>query len=154
MEKRGEKPMTAPSLDQQLEQAIRHYIDACNAAAAAAISACFVPDATHYFPQTQKWSSADAIGTSFSRWVAQTGRRWTVDQILTDADRCAAILEWTQFDPPARVLRGVDWFLFERERLRIREIRCYFAARPDLQVARQELQSFDYGARGYPTVAA
>jgi hypothetical protein len=46
--------MAAPGLDQQLEHAIRHYVDACNAADTAAISACFAPDATHYFPQTPK----------------------------------------------------------------------------------------------------
>jgi hypothetical protein len=49
---------------------------------------------------------AAAIGTSFAKLVAQTGRRWTVDQILTDVDRGGAVLEWTQFDPPDDVLRA------------------------------------------------
>jgi len=60
------------------------------------------------------------------------------------------VLEWTQFDKTGRILRGVDWFVFEAGSFRIQEIRAYGAApiQPDLE--RQELRAFDYVGRGYP----
>ena len=48
-------------------------------------------------------------------------------------------------------MRGVDWFVFEPETLRIREVRSYMAAGLGLEVDRQELREFDYAGRGYPT---
>jgi hypothetical protein len=36
--------------DDAMESLIRRYFDACNAADANAIAACFVADAVHYFP--------------------------------------------------------------------------------------------------------
>jgi hypothetical protein len=50
--------------------------------------------------------------------------------MLTDVDRCAAVLEWTRFN---------------------QEIRCYTATPIHPDMARQELQDFDYAGRGYPT---
>ena len=136
----------------RMEQVIRTYIGACNNADATAISACFRSDAVHYGPGIPKWSGAAAIGGNFAKRVAETGQWWTVDQLVTDADRCAAALEWTRFDPPRRqILRGVDWFDFEEQTLLIREVRPYFAVRPDPNAERQQLQDFDYAARGYPT---
>lgn len=144
--------MAQPTLPQRLEQAIRTYIQACNDADAGAISACFRADAIHYAPGIPKWVGATTIGGNFATRVAATGQWWTVDQILTDAERSAAALEWTRFDPSRRqILRGVDWFIFESETLLILEVRPYWAARPDPDMARQELQEFDYAGRGYPT---
>jgi hypothetical protein len=76
---------------------------------------------------------------------------WTVDKVLVDADRREGVLEWTQFDKEGRMLRGLDWFIFEPESLRIREIRAYGAAPIQRDLERQELQDFDYTGRGYPT---
>src|SRR6266496_2849791 len=99
-----------------------------------------------------KMSGATVIGANFEKRVTDTGQWWTVDQILTDAKRSAAVLEWTRFDPSRRhILRGVDWFVFDGETLHIREVRTYLAARPDPNPPRQELQDFDYAACGYPT---
>ena len=99
-----------------------------------------------------KWSGAAAIGGNFAKRVSETCQWWTVDQLVADADRCAAALEWTRFDPSRRqIVRGVDWFDFEEETLLIREVRPYFAARPDPNAERQQLQDFDHAARGYPT---
>ena len=64
-----------------------------------------------------------------------------------------ATLEWTRLDRNARIVRGADWFVFEPRTLRIREIRLYFAVRPNPDAARQELRDFDYAGRGYPTSA-
>jgi hypothetical protein len=76
-----------------------------------------------------------------------------VDQVLVDVDRYAAALEWTRFDRNARVVRGVDWFVFEPQTVRIREVRPYFAVLPRSDQVRQEMQDFDYAGRGYPTSA-
>ncbi len=90
------------------------------------------------------------VGKNFVKRVQDLGHLWTVDEVLVDAERCAGVLEWTRFDKKGRVLRGVDWFVFEGGSFRIQEIRSYGAApvQPDLD--RQELQDFDYAGRRYP----
>jgi hypothetical protein len=98
-----------------------------------------------------KWSGASTIGGNFASRVHERGLYWTVDQIIADSSRSSAALEWTLFDRQGRILRGVDWFVFEPETLRIREIRSYMAAGLGLEVDRQELREFDYAGRGYPT---
>ena len=134
----------------RMEQAIRAYIHACNEGDATAIAACFTPDAVHYSAMP-KWTGAKLIGGNFSKRVSETGQWWTVDQILIDASRLGAILEWTRFDPSQqKILRGVDWFVFDQT-FRFREARTYLAGRNDPAAQRQELQDFDYAGRGYPT---
>jgi methyltransferase len=145
--------MTEPTLSQRIEQVIRTYIQACNDADANAIAACFCPDAVHYGPAAPKWSGAATIGDHFAKRVRELGLCWTVDQVLVDVERCAAALEWTRFDRNARVVRGVDWFVFEPQTVRIHEVRPYFAVSPRPDLARQEMQDFDYMGRGYPTNA-
>ena len=143
--------MSTPIPAQRMEQAIRTYIRACNDGNATAISACFREDAVHYGPGMPKWSGASTIGKNFATRVLETGQWWTVDQVLTDAERGSAALEWTRFDPSRRqILRGVDWFVFDKETFLIGEVRPYFATRPDPNAARQEQQEFDYRGRGYP----
>ena len=133
----------------RMEQAIRAYIHACNEADATAIAACFAPDAVHYSGMP-KWTGAKLIGANFSKRVSETGQWWTVDQILIDASRLGAILEWTRFNPSQQTLvRGVDWFVFD-ETLCFREVRTYLAG-SDPAAQRRELQDFDYAGRGYPT---
>ena len=138
-------------LDVGMERAIRTYIDACNAADAGEISRCFCSDAVHYGPGISKWTGASTIGANFAMRVFETKQWWTVDQVLTDANRSSAALEWTRFDPSRQqILRGVDLFVFQPETLLIREVRPYFAVRPALDKPRQELMDFDYAGRGYP----
>jgi hypothetical protein len=134
-----------------MEQVIRTYIKGCNDAEA--ISACFCADAAHYFFDHDKWQGAAAIGRNFAQYVHERGRFWTVDQVLTDADRCAAVMEWTVFHrQPSRLIRGMDWFVFDRDTLRIREVRFCVAAPARPEIVRQELRDFDYAGRGYPTL--
>ena len=134
---------------QRIEKVIRTYIQACNDADTKGIASCFCPDAVHYFPHIPKWSGAGAIAENFTKRVQEQGQCWTVDQVLVDVDRCAAALEWTRFDRDGRVVRGVDWFVFEPKTISIREVRPYAAAfRTD--IVRQELQDFEYAGRGYP----
>ena len=145
--------MAGPTLAQRVEQVVRTYIGACNSGDATAIAACFSPDAVHYGPSAPKWSGAAAIGDNFAKRVRELGLCWTVDQVLVDVERCAAALEWTRFDRNSWVVRGVDWFVFEPQTVRIQEVRPYFAVPPRPDLARQEMQDFDYAGRGYPTNA-
>jgi hypothetical protein len=74
-----------------------------------------------------------------------------VDQLLIDVDQSAAAVEWTGFNRQhARIVRGVDWFVFEPHRLRSQEIRPYEAAPIHPDKPRQELQDFDHAGRDYP----
>jgi hypothetical protein len=133
-----------------IEQAIRDYIQACNDGDADRVTACFSSNAVHHFPTVAKWSGASTIGGNFSKRVQALGHLWTVDKVLVDADRRAGVLEWTQFVKEGRVLRGVDWFVFEPGSFRIQEIGAYGAAPIQRDLVRQELQDFDYAGRGYP----
>lgn len=137
---------------QRMEQVVRRYIHACNRADAMAISEAFVVDAVHYFPDVGKWSGCQTIGNGFATRVTETGQWWTVDGIVADVSRHSVVLEWTLFNPSRmRVTRGVDWFAFDPDSLRIREVRCYYASPTHQDRNRHELLDFDYGSRGYPT---
>jgi methyltransferase len=143
-------------LAQRMEHVITMYIQACNDADAKAIAACLCPEAVHYFPsgdpRRTKWLGAAAIGANFAKIVQEQGVCWTVDQLLTDVDRRASTLEWTRFNRQRdRIVRGVDWFVFEPQTICIQEIRPYTAAPINSDMMRQELADFDYARRGYPT---
>jgi hypothetical protein len=105
--------MSESSVAIRIEQAIHRYIEACNDGDAERIAACFGSNAVHYFPTVAKWSGAFTIGANFSKRVQALGHFWTVDNVVVDADRHARVLEWTQFDKEGRILRGIDWFVFE-----------------------------------------
>lgn len=144
--------MEQSSPAQRMEQVIRTYIQACNDADAEVIATCFCPEAVLYGPSGPKWSGAVTIGDNFAKRVQEYGNRWTVDQLLIDVDRCAAVLEWTSFNRKhTRIVRGVDWFVFEPHTFRIQEARTYLAVPAHPDIARHELQDFDYAERGYPT---
>ena len=100
-------------------------------------------------------TGAATIGGELARMVRADGYVWTVDQVLTDGDRCAAALEWTVFrGPQGGVTRGVDWVVFEPRTWHIREVRPYHASPLPVDAARHELLGFDYAGRGYPTTLA
>ena len=143
--------MAQPTPAQRMEHVIRTSIQACNDADAAAIAACFCPEAVHYTSHI-KWSGAATIGSNFVTLVRERGICFTVDQLLTDVDRCAATLEWTAFvRRSVQIVRGVDWFVFDPQTFGIQEYRTYTAAPIHPDMARQELFEFDYAGRGYPT---
>ena len=127
--------MPEPTVAAGIEQAVKAYIRACNDGDAETIAACFCSEAVHYFPTGPKWSGASTIGANFSKRVRELGHFWTVDTVVVDVDRRAAALVWTQFAKNGRVLRGIDWFVFEAGSFRIQEIRAYAAApiQPDLE---------------------
>ena len=88
--------MAQPTPAQRMEHVIRTYIQACNDADAAAIAACFYPEAVHYFPAPfVKCAGAVTIGSNFAKLVREQGVCWTVDHLLMDSDRYTAALAWT-----------------------------------------------------------
>jgi hypothetical protein len=94
-----------------------------------AIAACFGPEAIHYSPAGPKWAGAAIIGHHFATRVREQGQGWTVDHLVTDADRCTATLAWTRFDRHhARILRGVDGVVFEPQTFHMQEVRPYTSA--------------------------
>ena len=142
--------MSESAVADRIEQAVKAYIRACNDGDAETIAACFCSDAVHYFPTVPKWSGASTIGANFAMRVRELGHMWAVDEVLVDTNRRAAVLEWTQFATSGRVLRGIDWFVFEAGSFQIQEIRAYGAAPIQSDLERQELRDFDYEGRGYP----
>jgi methyltransferase len=148
--------MTPETPAQRMEQIVRAYIQGCNDADAAAIAACFAPHGMHYVAVNDQGLAnvhgGEKLGAGFSALVQATGVRWTVDYVATDTDRRLAILEWSSFSrQPARVRRGIDWFVFDPVTMLIADIRTYFATQPDPSALRTEHLDFDYAGRGYPT---
>jgi methyltransferase len=112
---------------------------ASNAADADAIAACFTVEAEFYFPWRGKWVGSAAIGENFAKVVREHRVRWTADQLLTDVDRSAAALEWTRLTPEnGQIVRGVEWFVFQPDTVKIKEVRPYTAAPLHPDMARQE----------------
>ena len=131
-----------------LEATIREYFAACNAADAAAIRACFEPDAAHYFPAGAPqgtFRGAEGIAAGWVRAVQNLGSIWTIDRMLVDAPRLEAVIEWTHFKPKQSVfLRGDEWYVFSQRGL-IREIRAYYACPAAItEIRNHELGDFAY----------
>ena len=115
-------------LAETLEQKTKSLVEALHAADAGDIAQFFEPDAKAYFLQRPgHWSGAEVIGTGFAKVVAEKGRSWTIDRMITDEARHAVAFEWTQLEPGVPTLRGVDWAVFAKDTLRITEIRSYLA---------------------------
>jgi hypothetical protein len=133
-----------------MEEAIHGYIAACNTGDADVIAAFFAPGAVHYFPQGYGGPArgGQAIGATFARLVQASASRWSVDQILLDADHDRAVAEWT-VQRTGLVLRGDEWYEFDPDTGLITEIRGYLASPPAPGASRLELEGFPYAERGY-----
>ena len=130
--------MAQPVPAQRMEHVIRTYIQACNDADTEAIAASLCPEAVHYSPSGLQWSGAATIASHFAKIIREQGYSWTVDQLLMDVDRCAATLEWTRLNrQDARIVRGVDWFVFEPQTFRIQEVRVYTGTPVQPDMARE-----------------
>jgi hypothetical protein len=82
--------------------------------------------------------------------VATLGSVWTVDHVITDPEGGRAVIEWTHFKTyKGTILRGDEWYVFDRPTGLIREIRAYYASPQDAALGVLELQGFDYANRGY-----
>lgn len=136
------------------EGLIRDYFQACNDADRDALVASFMPDAVHYFPPGlpgTPWRGAEKIADMWVQCVRDLGSRWTIDRMLVAADGREAVIEWTHWKTTTgEVLRGDEWYLFNEDLTRIREIRAYYAAPAAGDRSVNKLQGFDYEERGYP----
>jgi hypothetical protein len=139
---------------EQMEQAIRGYFDACNSGVAEAVAAYFTVDATHYFPPGMyagPFVGGRSIGERWALAVQNFGSRWSVDSFIGDPASGRAVIEWTHRKrTDGVVLRGDEWYLFDRPTGLIREIRAYYASPQAEGLTRLELQGFPYSERGYP----
>jgi len=137
----------------QMEATIRSYFDACNSGDPAEVARYFTPDAVHYFPPGMyegPFVGADTIGRRWAEAVAELGSVWTVDSFVGDPYAGVAVIEWTHFKTSSgTVLRGDEWYRFDRNSGKISEIRAYYASPQDQTLQRLELGGFDYPSRGY-----
>ena len=138
----------------RMEALIRTYFDGCNEADVDKVAACFVPDAVHYFPPGMYGGAFRGARTIGERWrdaVLNLGSYWTVDRLVVEPVTMTAVMEWTHFKTKeGKVLRGIEWYDFDRESGLISEIRAYYASPQDRTLNRLELAGFDYNGRGYP----
>jgi methyltransferase len=137
----------------RMEDLIRTYFAACNAADVEGIAACFVPDAVHYFPPGMYDGPFRGARTIAERWrgaVETLGSYWTIDRLVADPATHQAVIEWTHFKTKqGKVLRGDEWYRFEASSGLIKEIRAYYASPQDPSLDRLELGGYDYAANGY-----
>lgn len=151
----GAAALTGGLTDAGMEKTIRDYFDACNSGDADAVAAFFTPDAVHYFPPGMyegPFVGAGTIGRKWAEAVAKLGSVWTVDQVICDPATGRAVIEWTHFKNfQGTVLRGDEWYMFDRATGLISEIRAYYASPQDPSLERLEIEGFDYSQRGYPT---
>jgi len=95
-----------------LEATIREYFDACNAADADAISACFEPDGVHYFPAGAPQGTfvgAKAIAAGWVNAVRNLGSIWTIDHVIVDEQAVERLLDYGAAGPHRhRVARSRD----------------------------------------------
>jgi hypothetical protein len=136
-----------------MEQLIRTYFDGCNEADVEKMTSCFVPEAVHYFPPGMYGGPFVGAATIADRWVSAVenfGSVWTIDGIVVDPESARAVIEWTHFKTAeGTILRGDEWYAFDRETGLISEIRAYYASPQDKSLDRLELGGFDYAGRGY-----
>lgn len=139
----------------RMEHLVRAYFDACNSGDAERVAACFVADGVHYFPPGMyggPFVGAETIGRRWAQAVAEMGSVWTVDNFVGDPYTGVAVIEWTHFKTKeGTVLRGDEWYRFDRQTGLIAEIRAYYAAPQPTGRERLELGGFDYRAHGYAT---
>ena len=61
--------------------------------------------------------------------VANLGSCWSVDAYVGDPDKAEAVIEWTHYKQYAgTMLRGVEWYVFDKRTGLIAEIRAYCEA--------------------------
>ena len=141
----------------QMEAVMRDYYDGCNKADRDKIMRCFTPDAVHYFPPGMYEGPFRSAGKIAERWCAAVetgGSCWTIDALLTDAEKAQAVIEWTHFKTgQGTVLRGAEWIVFDKTSGLMQEIRAYYASPQAAGLERLELGGFDYERRGYQLVS-
>lgn len=129
---------------------VERYFEACNEANREKMYSCFAEEVVHYFPPgvggpyIGKKSIADL-------WIAAVrtyGSRWTIDRLV--ADDSAVAIEWSHFKPKiSELIRGAECYEFDTRGL-MTVIRAYYASPRDRKRKVNELEGFEYAARGFP----
>ena len=140
---------------EKAEALIRRYFAMCNRADRQGLIQCFTPDGTHYFPPGlpgAPWRGAEAVADGWIWCVENLGSKWTIEKVLCAPDGREAVIEWTHWKTKVgEVLRGDEWYVFNGDVTRIREIRAYYASPVDKGQNVNALHQFDYEGRGYAT---
>ena len=140
-------------LAKQYEATIRRYFDGCNEADVEKMTACFTPDAVHYFPPAAyggAWRGGRLIAERWAEFVATKGSAWSIDRLVVAPESHQAVIEWTHFKTAeGTILRGDEWYVFDAESGLISEIRAYYASPLDPTRPLSELADYDYAGRGY-----
>jgi ketosteroid isomerase-like protein len=143
--------MTTPAA--KAEALIRHYFDMCNLGDRQGLIDCFTPDGVHYFPPGlpgAPWRGAEAVADGWVWCVENMGSKWTIEKVLCAADGQEAVIEWTHWKTKLNeALRGDEWYIFNEDITKIREIRAYYASPVDKSAPVNKLHDFEYEARGY-----
>ena len=137
-----------------MDQIIRKYFDGCNEADVEKMMSCFTPDAVHYFPPGMYEGPFRGARTIAEKWrtaVQNLGSYWSVDRLLIEPLRYEAVMEWTHYKTKqSMILRGIEWYEFDKASGLIKEIRAYYASPQAPDMPRLELGGFDYEGRDYP----
>ena len=137
----------------QMRDLIVAYFAACTRGDGDGIAACLTPDAIHFFPPGMYGGAFRGARAIAERWVrawTDLGSRWALETVAVDPATNRAVAEWTHYKTgPGTVLRGDEWYEFDRETGLISEIRAYYASPQAPDLARLELAEFDYAGRGY-----
>lgn len=139
---------------ENMEQLIRDYFDGCNEANKKKMMASFIPEAVHYFPPGMYEGPFVTSAKIAKRWqmaVKNFGSYWTVDTLVIEPVSYTAVMEWTHFKTKdGKMLRGIEWYDFDKASGLISEIRAYYASPQATDLDRLELGGFDYAGRGFP----
>jgi ketosteroid isomerase-like protein len=131
---------------------VRAYYEALNTGDAAAVSAHFADDATHYYTRLGPHEGAKTIGDLAALGVSTIDAQWYIENLIEADDEVA--IEWTMTlrDPKSgekRLDRGTEWFRFRDGK--ILEVRAYHhGGKKNLQ---GDLLGFDHEGRGYRMLA-
>jgi hypothetical protein len=124
-----------------------------SASHADAIAACFAPRTVHYFPHRFPLLCGDVIGSVIAEDIRNRGGEYFIDRMFANAEQYATAVEWSRtYNLTDRIMRGYEFYEFDRATLLVSEIRGYFAAAPNRGLARHEIVGFGYGGRGYKTL--
>lgn len=146
--------MSANPISLKMERIIVSYFEACRKEDVNAIAACFAPGAVHYLLNHPPLLGGVAIGTLIVDILRNFGGEYFIDRIFTNAEQCAATVEWLKTSHQSdRIVRGYEFYEFDPASILIREIRGYFAAAPNPDNTRHELVGFDNAGWGYKTLS-
>lgn len=111
----------------------------------------------HYFPPClpgAPWRSASSIADGWVKCVKILGSKWTIEKVLVAENGLEAVIEWTHWkDAIGEALRGDEWYIFNDDITKIKEIRAYYASPVNKAEPMNELDGFDYKDRGYAMIS-